>query len=420
MKRIIILLLFVLSGFAVFSQENGNGKHWKIDSVAISRNWRTRDKIIMRELQFQPGETVDRNCLETSMNQVWNIGNFALVDYSLDSISPESYLLNITAKDAFTLLPNLSFRGTRNDYNLVLGVVDNNFLGRNIMLNIQGNIGTYSKNYSFGINIPRQLLYKNMTLSFSAMNGTGNNYRYTNDEQISVIAYHVKQFSAGIGNPWQDDYHFVFSPNFGITYFEHKTDTSLIETDVPFPQEYDVRYLAMGLNESIGMINHRRNQKDGYLVSAGYGVGLGIDNESPFYQSFSLSGVYYELINKVVELSASFTTGYTTANLSSMITYLGPGHIKGLLTGKESGQGFYSGKLQAEFTYITRNWFALEHSVYLNFGKADDRYFNIYKKVPPVSIGTGFRIWTPMVPWLGASIHFVWLKGSSNWFYLDI
>jgi hypothetical protein len=44
----------------------------------------------------------------------------------------------------------------------------------------------------------------------------------------------------------------------------------------------------------------------------------------------------------------------------------------------------------------------------------------MYKNIPRISVGTGFKIWTPMIPWLAASIHFVWLKGSENWFYLDI
>jgi len=176
----------------------------------------------------------------------------------------------------------------------------------------------------------------------------------------------------------------------------------------------------LGFNESIGMINRKRHQKDGYSVSLGYGVGIGLDKNSPFYQSVGLSAAYYKLLNPIVELSAGFSTGYTTATLPSLINYLGPGNVKGLITGKESGQGYYSGKIEAGFTYINRDWFALEQTIYTNFGNAGDKYFDIYKSTPRISVGTGFRIWTPMIPWLGASIHFVWLKGSENWFYLDI
>ncbi len=416
--QIIIILLFAI--FQTFGQENDNERLYKIDSVQIKKNWRTRDKIVMRELQFKPGETVDMHCIETSMNQIWNIGNFALVDYTLDTISPNSYLLDITAKDAFTLVPYLSFSGNRKDYNLALGISDNNFLGRNIELELRGNIGTNGKNYNVGVQIPRQLLYKNMTLSFRALNGTGNYYRYSGKEKSSVIAYHNRHFSGSIGNPWHTDYYYTFSPNFGWSFFQHKTDTALIETDVPFTQDYDISYVTLSIGESIGMINRKRHQKDGYSLSVGYGAGIGLNKNSPFYHSFGLSGVYYKLFNPVVEFSAGFSTGYTTATLPSLIHYLGPGHIKGLITGEESGQGYYTGNISGSFTYMNRDWFALEQTVYTNFGKANDRYFNIFKKAPRMSLGTGFKIWTPMIPWLSASVHFVWLRGSKNWFYLDI
>ena len=122
MKRLFLIFIIIQICFPVVGQELKSEESWKIDSVQIKKNWRTRDKIILRELQFEPGETVDKTCLENSINQIWNIGNFAFVDYTLDSISPESYMMNIQAKDAFTLLPNLSFSGNRKDYNLGVGI----------------------------------------------------------------------------------------------------------------------------------------------------------------------------------------------------------------------------------------------------------------------------------------------------------
>ncbi len=420
MKIILLILLLFQGCFVSFGQEKNSGDLWEIDSIQINKNWRTRDKIIMRELQFNLGETIDKNCLENSINQIWNIGNFAQVDYSLDTISNGNYLLNINAKDAFTLLPILSFSGNREDYNLALGIKDNNFLGRNISLTLAGNLGTSRKDYNVGISIPRQLLYKNMTLSFQALNGSGNNYRYEGSDKVSVIAYRKKQFSGSIGNPFHTDYEYTFSPNLSWSFFQHKTDTTLIDTDVPFADNYELNYLTLSLGESFGLINRKRHQRDGYSVSGGYGIGIGLDKNSPMYHSLGMGASYYKLVNKIVELSARFSTGYTTATLPSLITYLGSGNIKGLISGEESGQGYYNEKIEGNFTYFDRNWVALEHSVYTMFGKANDHYFDIYKQAPRISNGTGFKIWTPMIPWLSASVHFTYLKGSNNWFHLDI
>jgi len=414
---LIFLLIVISNGYA---QVADTITYWKIDSIQIEKNWRTRNKIILRELLFSAGDIVDQNQLETSINQIWNIGNFADVDYSFDTISPNNYLLNIKAKDAFTLLPNLSFNGNKDDYNIMLGIRDNNFLGRNITLDITGNLGTYSKNYNFSIHIPRQLLYKNMTLSFQALNGSATSYRYEKDQKSSVIAYRKKQFSGAIGNPWHTDYFYTFSPNLSWTFFQHQTDSALVDTEVPFSDNYKINYFALSIGESIGLINRKRHQKDGYLISGGYGIGIGLNDSSPMYHSLGFGASFYKTLNPVVELSAGFLTGYTSSTIPSLIHYMSSGDIKGLLNGQESGQGHFNGKLNGSFTYLHYNWFALEHSVYTHFGNADDHYFEIFKEIPRISFGTEIRIWTPMVPWFAASIHFVYLKGNTNWFHLNI
>uniref|UniRef100_UPI003216315E BamA/TamA family outer membrane protein n=1 Tax=uncultured Draconibacterium sp. TaxID=1573823 RepID=UPI003216315E len=420
MKNILLIQLVLISSFFSSAQNGISEKEWKIDSIQLHKNWRTRDKIILRELQFSKGETVNQDCLDRSISQVWNIGNFAHVDYSVDSISPEGHLLNLTAKDAFNLVPYITVSGNKDDKNISMGFSDPNFLGRNINLSLNGKIGTYSTEYRAGITIPRQLLYKNMTLSFQVSSGTGNNFRYNNDRQVQAVAYHSKQFSGSIGNPWHTDYQYSFSPNFSWSLFQHKTDTSLLSTSATFVDDYTINYLALSIGESIGLINRYRHQKDGYLVSGGYGIGIGLDKNSPAYHSFGFGISYYKTFNKIVELSASYSTGYSTSTLPSLLHYMNSGDVKGIINGQESGQGHYNTKVNGSFTYAYTNWFALEHSVYSHFGMADDHYFNLFRKNPRISLGTEIRIWTPMIPWLAASVHFTYLKGNNNWFHLDI
>jgi hypothetical protein len=111
LKQFVITTFLLLLCIFGYSQEPDTLSVWQIDSIQINKNWRTRDKIILRELQFSAGEKVDQNKLETSINQVWNIGSFAQVDYSFDTLSPNSYLLNINAKDAFNLVPYVTVGG---------------------------------------------------------------------------------------------------------------------------------------------------------------------------------------------------------------------------------------------------------------------------------------------------------------------
>ncbi|KJF43980.1 BamA/TamA family outer membrane protein [Draconibacterium sediminis] len=421
MSKNIYLIIFLLYIFTdVFSQENKPTENWQIDSIAIHKNWRTKDKIILEELLFSIGDTVSEETLNRSISRIWNTGNFASVSYSVDSVSLTNHVLILTTKDAFNLVPYVTISGNKDDKKVSMGFSDENFLGRNINLGLNGSIGTYKSSYKLSVGIPRQLLHKNMTLSFLASGSTGNNFRYKNNKKVSAIAYHAKQFSGNVGNPWHTDYKYTFSPNFGWNLFQHKTDTSLIDTDIPLVADYTVNYLALSVSESIGLINRIRHQHNGYSISASYTAGIGLDKNSPAYHEFDFGASYYNTLNRVVELAASFSTGYTTSTLPSLLHYLNSNDVKGIVNGQESGKGSYNIKLNGGFTYLYYSWFALEHSIYTHFGMANDRYFYMYRRKPRVSLGTKIRIWTPVIPWLAASIHFTYVKGNNNWFHLDI
>lgn len=417
MKNIYICFALL---FAVSSLDAQIVESWKIDSIRVHKNWRTRDKIILQELQFSTGEIVDKNSLDKSIEQLWRIGNFAQVNYSVDSISPNSYLLNLTTKDAFNLVPYVIVSGNNDDKSISMGFSDGNFLGRNIKLHLSGNIGTYKSDYKVSVGVPRQLLYKNMTMNFQLGTGSANNYRYNANKKIAVVAYRSKHFSGSIGNPWHTDYAYTFSPNFSWNLFQHQTDTSLVTTDIPFADPYTIHFLSLSVDESIGLISRKRHQHDGYSVWGAYGIGIGLDKGSVTYHSFKVGAAYYKTFNPVIELSASCTSSYTTSTIPSLIHYMNSGDIKGITNGQESGQGNYNAKINCGFTYLYSNWFALEQSLYTHFGMAKNHYFEMYKQKPLFSVGTEFHFWAPMIPWLAASIHFTYMKSNNNWLHLDI
>lgn len=392
----------------------------KIDSILINKNWRTKDPIIREELKFEVGDSITQEVLDAMVIRLWNIGNFAKVGYELDALTNGNYLLNIFAKDALTILPILSFNGNRQDWSLSLGMSDKNFLGRNINFNISGTIGTNAKNFNLGITIPRQLLYKNMSLSGGILYGQGKNFRYENREKISEVAYTIKQISGSISNPWHEDFNYRFSPNFGWSIFQHETDSALADKDVPIAGNYKVNYLSVSVGESIGYVKQMRHQKDGYRVSIGIGAGIGVDKNSPFYFSVGSGVYYYKLFNKTIQFSSEFSTGYTSSTIPSLLFYKGANNVKGILTGEISGQSFYTAYVGWHFTYINRDWFAMEQSVYLNWGNGKDDYFDLYSTKPLYGVGTGFYFNIPMIPWLGMRMYFTYSGKSSNWFRLEI
>ena len=394
-------------------------KKFRIDSIRIIKNWRTRDQIILRELGFGQGDYVTQGDLDTMAIRIWNIGNFAKVGYEIDS-TEHGNILTISTKDAFTIVPILSFNGNKEDWALTLGMADRNFLGRNINFNIRGTFGTNDKSFKMDILIPRQMLYRNMSVGGGVVYGKGINYKFENRERVSVVTYRKKKIYGRLGNPWNEDFKYRFSPDFGWSVFQHQADSALNDSGITPDGNYSVNYFTFSIGESAGYIKRRRHQKDGFLASVGAGAGIGLDKNSPFYYTISGNIQYHKLFNKVVQFSSKFSTGYTSSTIPSLQFYRGPNDVKGIVTGEISGQAFYSAYLGWHFTYINRDWFAMEQAVYINWGNGKDRYSDLFSTNPLFGIGTGFFFNMPMIPWLGFRVYFTWSGKDSNWFRLEL
>ena len=269
--------------------------------------------IIMRELDFKSGDYVTKGMLDSCMIKIYNIGNFARVEYLVDTLEGERNILTITARDALTLVPIISFSGNRQDWQLSMGFSDNNFLGRNIHLNLEGTIGTRDKNFRLRFNIPRQLMYKNMSIGGGILYGNSRNYIIEDGEKIAGIGYLRKEVYGSISNPWHEDFRYRFSPNFSWRLFQHKTDTSLISSDIPDANDYNISFLALSASESIGYIQHIKHQENGYSIHMGLGVGVGLNASSPSYFSLGGGASYHRLFNPVVQWSTSLNTSYSNS-----------------------------------------------------------------------------------------------------------
>ena len=127
-NREVVLILFIL----IFLPDILPAQSISYDTLTVSRNWRTRKEIILRELRLPASGTVDKSQIKRGIDRIWDIGNFANVKYELDTLKDGRARLNIMARDAFNIVPIISFSGNFNDYSASLGLNDHNFLGKNI------------------------------------------------------------------------------------------------------------------------------------------------------------------------------------------------------------------------------------------------------------------------------------------------
>jgi outer membrane protein assembly factor BamA len=391
----------------------------RVDSISIKRNWRTRDRIILEELNFRPGDSVSLRTIKISMDKVWNTGNFATIRYKIDTLEDGRHLMILTARDVFTIYPILSIQGNRQDYRIGLGMVDENFLGRNIRLSISAGLRSTGNEGNFRIELPRQLLYRNMTLDFGSRFGNRKYARIRDREQVYLTAFDLFEIFGSIGNPWHQDYRYTFSPNLDWKYFKHSTDRSQLDSTemlLPHPEDYSYQGLVISLSESVGTVNKKRHRLDGYRASIGTGFGIGLDSGSPYFQTFGLNLEYHRTLDKIFQFSSRFNTSYTTSRIPSLQYYRGASDIKGYRTGEIFGKSIYSVYLGLHMTYFSYDWLALEHSIYVNWGNGADRYFDLFRTRQLASVGTSFRFMIPMVPFIYAQFSFTYSGPGSNWF----
>jgi len=418
----VLFFLLLWPGHNAKAQVNhspGSQQKLVIDSVSIKKNWRTRDRIILEELEFKAGDEVDISTLETSMDKVWNTGNFATVTYKIDTLEDGRHLMLLTARDVFTIYPILSIQGNRQDYKIGLGMVDENLLGRNIRLSVRAGFNTTGNDWDFRIVLPRQLLYKNMVLEFGSRFGNRKYSRIEDREEVYITAFDLFEIYGNIGNPWHHDYQYKFTPNIGWNYFRHNSNRSLLdstELTLPHPEDFNYQGLVISVSESIGTVNRKRHRKDGYQASLSTGFGIGLDTESLYFQTVGLGLEYHKTINKILQFSSRLRSAYTTSDISSLQYYRGAGDIKGYRTGEINGKSYYSVYLGLHMTYFNFDWLALEHALYVNWGNGSDKYFDLFRSKQLASVGTSFRFMIPMVPFIYAQFCFTYSGPGSNWF----
>ncbi|MFN8205954.1 MAG: hypothetical protein U0T82_00900 [Bacteroidales bacterium] len=420
-KPVILALLSVLL-LAVMDDaagQSGGTESFRVDSIRIRKNWRTRELIVLRELKIEPGQMVTHKDIEKAVTRIWNIGNFARVNYRIDTLPDQRLLLNITALDAFTIVPNISFNGNRKEYLLTAGIIDNNLFGRNISLDAGFSTGTTTRRMNFNLGIPRQLLYRNMILRGGFQYGNILRYRYDNGDCIAGTGYLQKNAYLSVGNPWHTDDHYTFSPDLGISVFSQRADSSLVPDGIPVLGNPMVSFLAVNISESAGIVNRIRHQQEGSILSVGLGYGFGLNHRSPGYAGVGISGFIAKLLNRIIQLSAGFNTGYTSARSEGLLFYLGPDQVKGILSGERWGRAYYSLATSLHLTYLNRDWLAMEQSFFWNAGQADNHYLELFERKPLYSVGSKLRLMVPMVPWLGINFYYAWRGSDKHWYSME-
>jgi outer membrane protein assembly factor BamA len=405
----------------------------RIDRIEMKRNWMTWDMIIRREMDFRPGDRVSFGQIDTTIQKIWNIGNFANVAYTLTEVDGDT-VMTIKALDAVKFFPLIGVdHSSKDDYSYQLGFVDSNFLGSNSNMSFSWVRQPLGTSWNFSLRLPRQLLYKNMTLGFGFSSGhtvqryLEREFIYDTGGKVESVEYvplmlapHDKlEFRTSIGNPWHLDYRYRFSPDLGISYQKYDFNSELLELgeedgDVlldPFHHQF----LSVWVSESVGLINHRRRRKDGYQLGASYGVGIGLTPETPTHYSLGFSAQYHKIFTRLFQLSSWYRTGYTSAGDPYKFAG-GSGNVLGLRSGEIHGSVYYSAYLGGHFTWLDRPWLTVENAYFFNWGQGEDRYWQLFTERPFMAVGSSVVVQVPTAPFLVINFTFMYAGPGTEWF----
>lgn len=406
----------------------------KIDRIEIERNWMTWDRIILKELLFKEGDWVRYGEIDTSMNKVWNIGNFANVEYKITE-GPEGTVMEIEALDALQIYPVITVdHSSENDFNYRLGFGDENFLGSNSELKIVWDKKPTGATWDFRFKLPRQLMYKNMTVEFGTKVGLDTKIFYDRvitdvdgkkeaEYQKRMIApYHKLDIYTIVGNPWHLDYRYRFSPDLTMRFMNDVVDSSLLsQEDLDLGvhlKDGTYRFFNVQVAESIGTVDKQRHRKNGYTVQASYDLFAGLQRTKNHHE-FNLKGEYHKTFSPLFQVSTEFRTGYSTAD-DQYRFIKGSSDVLGIRLGEIFGKTYYSAYVGSHFTWLNSKWLSLENAYFLNWGNGADTYADLLGSKQKFSVGTFLEIKVPVVSWIAFRFTFMYAGPGSEWFKFNM
>ncbi len=378
----------------------------RADTILIERNWRTRSKIILAELEFNQGDTVTPQDLEVSLKKIWNLQNFATVDYRWDSLPDGRSALHLITRDALTIIPIIGGDLSKQGLKISAGLADKNFLGRNISLAVRGQYGENEP--SFGeilLTIPRQLLWKNMSIGAGV-------------RRESVYDVDADQAFVSIVNPLHQDYHYTFSPDLETGYYRlHPTALSLEQW--PESPDYNRQFWYFRITESVGTITHRRHQEEGFNLTGMIGAGIGLNQNTQNYYECSVHAEYDKLLNPRLQLGLRWQGSYNSGPYFYFVPRYGPSNIRGIAYGDLTGNLMQLASAGLYYTWINRDYLAVEQSVFAQLGSASGRVRDPKDVGFRYAIGTGFQFTIPMYPAASLLISFSYNPSAKNWLYFE-
>lgn len=170
---ILVILIFYFTSVSfsqIFEKKTDNQPNYIVDSIEVEGNDITEEFIILRELTFGIGDTVNRAILNYNEERIFSLGIFNKVELKIYEES-DKIILHILVEESWYIYPIPFFSIKDNDWDKFsygIAVLVKNFRGRNETLTGSAALGydpSFSVSYFKPSIISRSNVYLNVNLA---------------------------------------------------------------------------------------------------------------------------------------------------------------------------------------------------------------------------------------------------------------
>ena len=224
-----------------------------LSKVNIFGNNITEEKVIRDNLRVDEGDPFNKLLLTKSMNNLRALNIFAKVDYSLDTVEENNKILNISIEEKPTGEISAGAGTGTQGSTLGFGVKENNFLGKNIMLDTNLRLTEESVKGKFSVINPKWN-YTDKLLKTTFESST--------TDRMADFGYETGTVGFVLGAGWEQYDDVYFTPE--VSTFYEKLETNQTASAKMKGQEGEYFDLNFGYTLNLDKRNQRFQTSDGY------------------------------------------------------------------------------------------------------------------------------------------------------------
>ena len=379
-----------------------------LESILVSGNEKTKEKVITREMKVKPGEPFNVKDAKRSMQKVQNLGYFEDVNMKLNpGKDPNNVVLATTVVEQKT--GRFSIGGGYSKSDGMVGIIevgDDNFRGTGDKVKLHWEFGGNASNKNYEVSYTRPWLdAKQTSLGFSVYNMTNQYSDYdTNGNTRSTYDKQRKGFDVTLGRPqgeYTQNYVILKQRDDQYKSWVSGTDYGAAVGGANYDANYNQKYLTdnFGMTRSVSLMRVHDTRDNVFdptegsrlaLTAEFAGKAMGGDFN---YNKYTAESRNYFKVGHAQVVALRGTVGYADGNMpeNGQFAIGGADSLRGYRDDQFKGNKMIAATAEYRFPIASK----VGGVVFTDIGEAGNKGYTDDIKA---SVGVGIRVATPIGP----------------------